>query len=219
MSVKKRSWSPLSEASPSFFWSVPKTGSATDEQPGPREKITLSTVARRFTTASPCSALQASSCAWSASFTRLPSTTSPPASLISSTARLARPYAALPKKAAGPLSGHMPPILTVPSLWNAPTHPGHSRHAASSVAAANTNGRLIAWSSRAPAASTGAFRLGRGPVTVTVSPRSSVEPAQQQDRLGLRRVPGLLEIFHADELAGTDDRQARSRAARSEERR
>src|SRR3989442_3354780 len=47
MSVKKRSWSPLSEASPSFFWSVPKTGSATDEQPGPREKITLSTVARR----------------------------------------------------------------------------------------------------------------------------------------------------------------------------
>ena len=144
MSVKKRSWSPLSEASPSFFWSVPKTGSATDEQPGPREKITLSTVARRFTTASPCSALQASSCAWSASFTRLPSTTSPPASLISSTARLARPYAALPKKAAGPLSGHMPPILTVPSLWNAPTHPGHSRHAASSVAAANTNGRLIA---------------------------------------------------------------------------
>src|SRR5438034_3400202 len=211
MSVKKRSWRPVSDRSSSFFWSVPNTGSATDEQPGPNEKSTLSTVARRLTTASPCSATHASSCEYSASFTRLPPTTSPPASLISSTARLARPNAALPKKEAGPLSGHMPPILTVPSLWNAATPPGRTSRMTSSTTVPVTPRRFIMSLLGDPFAfdrTRCAFPL----LTPPLSPVSS-RRLEHQDGLGFRLSTHPVEVLDSHQAPGAKRRESRHRPA------
>src|SRR5712691_11407599 len=124
VSVKNRNCSPVSVASPSRFWRIPNTGSATLEQVGPSEKSTLSESASRRTTVSPSSALQASSYTDWTILTRLPWTITPPASLISSTARAERPLELLPMYAAGPLSAHIPPMRSVPSSWKAPAPPG-----------------------------------------------------------------------------------------------
>jgi hypothetical protein len=53
-------WSPLSEASPTFFCRMPNSDSATLEQVGPTAMI-ASVVAMRRTTEMPSSALQRSS--------------------------------------------------------------------------------------------------------------------------------------------------------------